>query len=136
MTTPLAIIPKPVPRLSMNVRAATAADVPFIDQLQKAHRHMVGWMPVKQLEKYISDGNALIAEEMSVPRPSGSGQDVSDPQRGPLPHGRGTDVSPLGYVIAKDQYKKRPRCAGAYFVRERPGCERPSVLTDASRLRY
>ena len=72
-----------MPRCSMSVRPATAADIPFIDALQRMHTHMVGWMPGKQIESKINSELVLIAEDELL---------------------RGTQ---LGYVIAKDQYMKR-----------------------------
>ena len=73
----------PAPRCPINIRAAAPGgdDFSFIDQLQKMHSHMVGWMPAKQLENYLAGGHVLIAEDQT-----------------------GT---PLGYCIAKDQYMKR-----------------------------
>src|SRR5688572_12708553 len=82
-----ALVPLPPPRCKVAVRVATAEDVSFIDGLQKMHSHMVGFMPSKQIEKYIADGNVLIADDDSSPP--------------------GVKKSPLGYCMAKDQYLKR-----------------------------
>src|SRR5262245_25582982 len=121
--------PLPAPRCAggaggtgdVHVRVATAADVPFLDQLQKMHSHMGGWMPKKQLRKYIDDGHVLIAEEGS-PSLEGRGQgggcdDMSNshdvrtshpPTHPPTPSLKGGGNIPqrLGYVIARDQYMK------------------------------
>ena len=56
-----AIIPQP--RCSVKVRMAGSADLPFIDQLQKLHTHMVGFFPRKQMEGYLAKGSILIAEQ-------------------------------------------------------------------------
>src|SRR5262245_51847576 len=69
-----------IPRCSMTVRPGTLADVPFIDQLQSMHRHMVGWMPTKQLEGKIAAEHVLVAED---------------------------GATKLGYCVAQDQYFKR-----------------------------
>jgi hypothetical protein len=45
-----------VPRTSVSIRVATLSDVPFIDELQKAHSKMVGFMPRGQLQGYIEGG--------------------------------------------------------------------------------
>src|SRR5688572_3168012 len=90
----------PVPRCTMTVRAAVAADVPFIDQLQKMHSHMVGWFPTKQIEKNVEGGHILIAEE------NNGGTGVS-PVRAPRTGGTPMPPTPLGYIIARDQYMKR-----------------------------
>ena len=80
-------LPLPAPRLpGVTVRDARVDDLPFIDQLQKMHSHMVGFLQRTALTKYISAGHVIIAEEVR------SG---------------GTGVSPVGYCIAKDQYMKR-----------------------------
>jgi hypothetical protein len=56
----------PVPRCPVSVRIATVKDVPFIDQLQKMHGHMVSWMPTKQVEGKIAVGHVIVAW---APRP-------------------------------------------------------------------
>jgi hypothetical protein len=71
----------PTPRCAVSVRPGTVADIPFIDQLQKMHSHMVGWMPTKQIEGKIAAGHVIVAE---------------DAQHGPL-----------GYCISQDQYHGR-----------------------------
>jgi hypothetical protein len=82
----LAIVP--TPRCTLNVRAAVEGDLPFIDQLQKMHSHMVGFLPIKAIAKRIADGDVLIAE--APPHDQHAGQQTS-----------------VGYVISHDQYMKR-----------------------------
>ncbi|MFG0328780.1 MAG: hypothetical protein ACF8PN_02670 [Phycisphaerales bacterium] len=72
---------RPEPRVDMTTRPAAAADVPFLDELQKMHSHMVGWFPKKQMESHIGEGNIIIAEDEAR--------------------------TPFGYCIAKDQYMSR-----------------------------
>lgn len=76
----------------MSVRVATASDAAFIDSLQKVHTHMVGWMPTRQLAEKINAQHVLIAEA----------------------------GSPLGYVIAQDQYQKRDDVGIIYQVNVLP----------------
>jgi len=113
----------PTPRCAITIRAAAAADLPFIDQLQKMHSHMVGWFPTKQIEKNIEAGNVLIAEEQSqhgTEEQSHHGEHREgrengsdfEPSRSPLPKSSVSSVSsavnrPLGYIIFRDQYMKR-----------------------------
>ena len=52
MSTPII----PIPRSPVTVRAATPADLPFIDSLQKRHAKQVGWMPMKSLEQKVAAG--------------------------------------------------------------------------------
>src|SRR3954471_11875887 len=54
--------PIPLPRLPINVRLATAGDIPFIDGLQRIHTKQVGWMPTAQFEGKIKLGHVLVAE--------------------------------------------------------------------------
>jgi hypothetical protein len=57
---------KPEPRLGgpISVRAATEADLPFIDALQKKHNKAVAFASHKELRSYIEQGQtALVAEE-------------------------------------------------------------------------
>ena len=53
----------PIPRCSMTVRPAVAADVPFMDRLQKLHGKALGYFPTKQFEGYVQSGGVLIAED-------------------------------------------------------------------------
>jgi hypothetical protein len=111
----------PQPRVAgVSVRTAVIADMPFIDQLQKMHGHMVGWFPRKQMVEYIDGGHVVIAEA-NVETPTrrhadgGGGAAVDDRGGGtgvpPVRESRtgGTPVppEPLGYCIACDQYMKR-----------------------------
>lgn len=45
---------KPAPRCPVSVRPALPGDLPFIDQLQKMHTHMVGFFPSKQRSFFAS----------------------------------------------------------------------------------
>lgn len=100
--------PLPAPRCSMHVRSATTADLPFIDALQKMHSHMVGFIPLKQFEKHIADGNMLIAEELAMRNTGGPPT--------PVP----PDACPMGYVLAKDQYLKRDDVGIVYQLNVMP----------------
>src|SRR5947207_1801855 len=53
MTAPIV----PTPRVPVAVRPAPAADLPFIDALQKAPARQVGWMPGTQLQQ--KEGEAM-----------------------------------------------------------------------------
>jgi hypothetical protein len=70
----------PVPRISIALRIATPEDYSFIDQLQKMHSHMVGFLSRQTIQTYVGQGNVMIAHDQHTP---------------------------LGYCIAKDQYLKR-----------------------------
>jgi hypothetical protein len=102
----VAIAPKlPEARCSVSVRSATAADLTFIDALQKMHTHMVGFFPRKQMESYVEGGHVLIAEEIGIKASRQHGIKGSDPTM--PPPGGCHDAIPVGYVIARDQYLKR-----------------------------
>jgi len=78
----LAVIQRPVPRCGVSVREAVAdLDLGFIDQLQKMHSHMVGFLPYKAIVKRIKDGHVVIAEDEAK--------------------------NQIGYCIAEDRYLKR-----------------------------
>src|SRR5262245_9223224 len=53
----------PVPRVAIEIRVATLADVPFMDGLQKKYGKALGYFPTKQFEGYVGSGGVLIAEE-------------------------------------------------------------------------
>jgi N-acetylglutamate synthase-like GNAT family acetyltransferase len=92
--------PLPALRVDVQVRPAMAADVPFIDTLQKAHTKQVGWMPRQQLQGKLAAGHVLVAEEAGAP---------------------------VGYVIGNDQYFKRDDCGIIYQVCVATGARRGMV---------
>ena len=62
----------PIPQIDVSVRAATLADVPFIDSLQKLHT--AAWSAScrrKQIEGKIAAGQVLVAEDATRASPSG-----------------------------------------------------------------
>ena len=84
----------PTPRCAVSVRTGSADDFAFIDRLQKAHGHMVGWMPAKQLEGKIAAGHVLVAV--------------------------GERGEPLGYCISQDRYFKRDDVGIVYQLNVAP----------------
>ena len=52
----------PIARVTMSVRPATLADMPFIDSLQKRHGKQLGFFPRAQMQGYVEAGSVLIAE--------------------------------------------------------------------------
>jgi hypothetical protein len=118
-STALAMVPPlPAPRCAggVSVRLATAEggrDLAFIDQLQKMHSHMVGFLRYGEIEKYIEAGNVLIAEEM--PMVAG---DVR-PTHPQAPSLKGGGI-PIGYIIAKDQYLSRDDVGIVYQLNVMP----------------
>lgn len=91
----------PSPRFPVRIRPAVAGDLGFIDELQKMHTRMVGWMPTGQLEAHIAGGNALIAED----EPPGLKR-------------------PVGYCLFKDRYFKREDVGIIYQLNVAPGRQR------------
>ena len=51
-------------------RVATAADLPFLDAMQKRHSRALGFFPRAQMEGYVAGGHVLVAESVDM----GSGQ--------------------------------------------------------------
>ncbi|MFA9478798.1 hypothetical protein ACERK3_10870 [Phycisphaerales bacterium AB-hyl4] len=111
------------PRVAgVRVRAATVADVPFMDQLQKLHNKQVGWMPTKQFEGHVEKGNVLIAEQSLAFQVSRSGLDNSKREtRNPGP------AQPIGYCIGVDRYFKRDDVGVIYQMNVQPGVQRGLV---------
>ncbi len=107
---------KPQPRIDINIRAAEPGDkdFAFIDDLQKQHGKMVGFMHRGTLETYIERGEVLIAETPPV-----CGQDGR-----PLPGVRGI---PLGYCIGRDTYFKREDVGIVYQLVVASGSKRKLV---------
>ena len=122
---PIGPVALPQPRVPVAVRAATAADLPFVDKLQKLHTKQVGFMPRQQLAGKIDAGNVLIAEgvvscQLSVASEEG-------PTASPLTTGNSQLATPLGYVIATDRYFKRDDVGIVYQVNVVPSARRGLV---------
>src|SRR4051812_41535648 len=59
---PSSLLPVPAPRCgAIEVRLATAEDIPFMDGLQKLHQKQLGFMPRKTFEGKIAAGHVLVA---------------------------------------------------------------------------
>lgn len=95
---PGGVMTRPVPTHEVSIRQATAADLGFIDALQKLHSHAVGWMPTKQLENYVSSSKTLVAVD-----------------------NQGRNV---GYSIAQDRYLSRDECGIVYQLNVAPVLQR------------
>jgi hypothetical protein len=52
----------PIPHHDLSIRAATMADIPFMDGLQKKYGKALGYFPTKQFEGYVQSGGVLVAE--------------------------------------------------------------------------
>src|SRR6476620_9362239 len=103
---PTAIIP--IPRSPVTVRPATAADLPFIDSLQKRHAKQVGWMPTRALEQKIGAGEVLVAEmrndECRMQNEEEAGNEPPTSSSSPFSiHHSAFSISPAGYLIATDR---------------------------------
>ena len=120
------------------VRVATAADLPFIDSLQKRHAKQVGWMPMKSLEEKVAAGEVLVAEEVTghsslvtcgrLPEVEGPASD-----KGQVTSDAGVRV---GYCIATDRYMKREDCGIIYQLNVLPGHQRGLVGATLLRAKF
>ena len=110
-----------IPPSPLTIREATLADIPFIDALQKKHSRQVGWMPTKQLEGKIAAKQVLVAEEV------GSKQKVEGGEMPSLSTAYCPLPTPLGYLIAQDQYFKRDDVGIIYQMNVVPGHQRGLV---------
>src|SRR5688572_8554798 len=109
-------LPVPAPRGgAIDVRLATVADIPFIDELQKKHQKMLGWTPRKTIEGKIAAGHVLVAESRSSEfGVRSSGKDDPNAER------RMPNADPLGYCISQDRYMGRDDCGVIYQMNVAP----------------
>ena len=130
LVTLAAPLPLPAPRVPLDIRVATPADLPFIDGLQKRHAKAVGWMPRQQLEGKIAAGNVIVAEggrtedgglrtECDAARPSSACTQSSVLST--------QSSAPLGYLIAADRYFKHDDVGIIYQMNVVPGAQRALV---------
>jgi len=106
--SPLAL-PEPRTDGAVSIRTGLVSDLKFIDEWQKKHSKMVGWISLPELEKNIKKGNILIAEVGAVGAGGAGG-------------GR-----PVGYIFYKDTYFKREDCGVCYQLNVVPGSHRKLI---------
>jgi hypothetical protein len=100
----------PVPRCAISTRLATVKDIPFIDELQKLHQHMLGWTPRATFEGKIKAGHVLIAEQSGgedggTKKENSAGKPGSAPLPASILHSQSSArVSAVGYCISQDRY--------------------------------
>jgi len=93
---PSSFVPLPAPRCgAISVRLATPADIGFMDELQKKHQKMLGFMPRKTFEGKIAAGHVLIAD-CQLP--------IADLNSSQSEIGNRKSAIPLGYCISQDKY--------------------------------
>src|SRR5687768_12660782 len=94
----------PAPRCgAIAVRLATAEDLAFIDELQRLHQKMLGFLPRGTIHGKIAAGHVLIAE---AERSSALGAQSSVKDE-PNAESRMPNAEPLGYCISQDRYMGR-----------------------------
>src|SRR5688500_9890072 len=118
-----------VPRCSITIRPGTAADIPFIDALQKKHSKMVGFMPRAELEGKIAAGHVLIAEGVQEKDGLGLGLrlglgEALSPNPNLHPN---LNLIPLGYCIGNDRYFKRDELGVIYQLNVVPTAQRKLI---------
>ena len=91
----------PIPKTDVSVRAATMADLPFVDGLQKVHGKQLGFLKRVALEGKIELGQVLVAEDAAR--------------------------APIGYVISTDRYNKHDDVGIVYQLNVSPGRQRGFV---------
>ena len=113
----------PTPSHPVTIRPGVRSDLPFIDRLQKADRHGLGFMFAGTLEGKIDLGHVLVAEVV------GGGQSAvgSEPAASSLPTAHRPLPTPLGYVIGGDRYYKRDDVGVIYQVAVEPSARRGLV---------
>ena len=122
------MLPVPTPAHPVTIRPGVRADLPFIDRLQKADRHGLGFMFAGTLEGKIDLGHVLVAEGEG--RVGGCQLEVG----GEAPHASLPTTNsqpptprPLGYVIGGDRYYKRDDVGVIYQVAVEPSARRGLV---------
>src|SRR5690606_25673320 len=110
------------PREAIAIRTATMADLKFIDDLQKKHAKMVGFMHRRALESYIEGGDVLVAESCQPSAPGSVSHQEEGTAQGVIPVKTGIQ----GARITPSDQPWTPACAG---VTESGGSAQGSKLT-------
>jgi hypothetical protein len=112
-------VPVPAPRVPMAVRAGTAADIPFMDGLQKKYGKALGHFATSWFEGHLAAGGVLIAESVLGPSSLVIGQD-----KGQTTHDKGQRAQPVGYIIYRDRYLRRDELGVVFQLCVAPGVQR------------
>ena len=124
------------PRVSIEIRPATVADIPFMDSLQKKTTKQVGFMPTKQFEGKVAAGQVLIAEAKAG---VGSEQWIvgsKGEDRSSLPTNHYQLPTPIGYLIGQDQYFKRDDVGVIYQINVMPEYRRHLVAASLLKAQF
>ncbi|MEM7806675.1 MAG: GNAT family N-acetyltransferase [Planctomycetota bacterium] len=96
------------------IRPGTADDLAWIDEMQKAHREQLGFLPFVALQQKIDRGEVLVAESLKLEGGSLKGQnaETDDPSASssfkiPPSSFPSSAGSPRGFLIASDRYRSR-----------------------------
>ena len=117
------MLPNPIPKHGITIRPGVRADLPFIDRLQKADRHGLGFMFAGTLEGKIDLGHVLVAEGGRTKDEGGGMKDEGGRAEGKIGAASASSfilppssLRPLGYVIGSDRYYKRDDVGVIYQV--------------------
>jgi hypothetical protein len=129
------------PRVAINVRAGTLADVAFMDSLQKATTRQVGWMPTKQFAGKIAAGHVLVAEGATLGSPASVGARTGgDTGKNACATAEGetslAPTGPVGYLIGNDQYFKRDDVGIIYQMNVVPAYRRSLVAATLLKAQF
>jgi ribosomal protein S18 acetylase RimI-like enzyme len=100
----------PEPRVAINVRMGTNADIPFVDSLMKRHSKALAFLPTQALEGKVRLGHVLIAETSAGQR--------------------------AGYLIGNDRYSSRDEVGAIFQVCVEPAFRRMLVGAHLLKKRF
>lgn len=132
----------PEPGVQINIRPGVLDDYPFIDDLQKRHKHAVGFMWEAAIKGHIEKGNVLVAEAATGVGGSGLGvgssQDHVQSTEGSAQHPNPQNPTPtrLGYVLGVDRYLKRDELGIIYQLNVAPGHQRGLIGANLLKAKF
>ena len=107
-----------VPTAKVSIRAATLADLPDVDKLQKANTHQLGFLHRATLEGKIARGEMLVAHEGEVEsqesRVESKTENADNSSSRLTADSRRSTTRFAGYVIGSDTYHKREEVGVVY----------------------
>ena len=120
----------------VRIRPGVLSDYPFIDELQKANKHGVGFMWEKAIKGHIEKGNVLVAEATTVNREQSTVNSGGDDSSVDCSLGTVHSPRPVGYVLGVDRYLKRDELGVIYQMCVAPGYRRSLVAANLLKAKF
>lgn len=138
-------LPRPRVEADIRIRPGVLSDYDFLDDLQKRHKHGVGFMWEAAIKGHLEKGNVLVAEAIQGAEgsrgpgaPCEAADGSSGLSLGPLAPDPSAPprATPVGYVLGVDRYLKRDELGIIYQMNVEPAYQRSLVAANLLQAKF